>query len=336
MPARASANRSTVSQAAPTPVVALAPALDDLDRAIITRLRDDGRASNRSLADALGVNEATISSRLRRMEDEHIVRVVAVTDMVALGHEFFAIAKVRVAGRPVREVGAALAEMPENIAVVVTMGQYDLFLSILARDRDHLSELITDKLPSIKGVDTLRCELALDVVQFTTEMGVLGIEERPTEPRGPSDAVDELDLQIIDLLQLDARSSNRRIAAELGVSEGTVRARIRRMEDEKVIRIAGIANPAALGMGVSAYVGFDVDGGKVHKVAQRLVAMDQVSMVMTSIGDYDLFAVVVAPSREALVDFVLDGLGSIPGVRRTETTEGLAVLKHSYTWTRLV
>lgn len=331
MPARGSANRSTVA-----PVVTLAPALDDLDRAVIGRLREDGRASNRSIADALGVNEATIGSRLRRLEDEHIVRVVAVTDMEALGHEFLAIAKVRVADRPVRDVGAELAEMPENIAVVVTMGQYDIFLSILARDRQHLSELITDKLTSVKGVESLRCELALDVLAFHTGWGVLGTEDRPTEPRGPSDAVDELDLQIIDLLQLDARSSNRRIAAELGVSEGTVRARIRRMEDEKVIRITGIAHPAAFGMGVSAYVGFDVDGGKVNKVAQRLLDIDQVSMVMTSLGDYDLLAVVVAPSREALVDFVLDDLGSIPGVRRTETTESLAVLKHSYTWTRLV
>ena len=332
MPARGSA----ANRRPDAPLVALAPALDDLDRAVIGRLREDGRASNRSLADALGVNEATIGSRLRRLEDEHIVRVVAVTDMEALGHEFLAIGKVRVAGRPVREVGAALAEMPENIAVVLTMGQYDIFLSILARDRQHLSELITDQLPSVKGVDTLRCELALDVLLFKTEWGVLGTEDRPTEPRGPSDAVDELDLQIIDLLQLDARSSNRRIAAELGVSEGTVRARIRRMEDEKVIRIAGIAHPAAFGMGVSAYVGFDVEGGKLKKVAQRVLDHEAVSMVMTSLGDYDLLAVVVAPSREALVDFVLDELGSIPGVRRTETTEGLGVLKHSYTWTRLV
>ena len=332
MPARGSAKPATPVK----PVVTLAPALDDLDRAVIARLREDGRASNRSLADALGVNEATIGSRLRRLEDEHIVRVVAVTDMEALGHEFFAIAKVRVAGRPVREVGAAFAEMPENIAVVLTMGQYDMFLSILARDREHLSELITDTLPSVKGVDSLRCELALDVLLFNTEWGILGTEDRPTEPRGPSDAVDELDLQIIDLLQLDARSSNRRIAAELGVSEGTVRARIRRMEDEKVIRIAGIAHPAAFGMGVSAYVGFDVEGGKLQKVAKRLLDLDAVSMVMTSLGDYDLLAVVVAPSRDALVDFVLDELGAIPGVRRTETTEGLGVLKHSYTWTRLV
>jgi DNA-binding Lrp family transcriptional regulator len=318
------------------PVVALAPALDDLDRAVIARLREDGRASNRSLAEALGVNEATIGSRLRRLEDEHVVRVVAVTDMEALGHEFLAIGKVRVAGRPVREVGAELAEMPENIAVVLTMGQYDLFLSILARDRHHLSELLTDTLPGVKGVESLRCELALEVLQFKTEWGVLGTEDRPEEPRGPSDAVDELDLQIIDLLQHDARSSNRRIAAQLGVSEGTVRARIRRMEDEKVIRITGIAHPAAFGMGISAYVGFDIDGGRTHRVAQRLLQLEQVSMVMTSLGDYDLLAVVVAPSREALVDFVLDELGAIPGVRRTETTESLGVLKHSYTWTRLV
>lgn len=87
---------------------------------------------------------------------------------------------------------------------------------------------------------------------------------------------------------------------------------------------------------MSAYVGFEIDGGRTHRVAQRLLELENVSMVMTSLGDHDLRAVVVAPSRETLVDLVLDELGAIPGVRRTDTTEGLGVLKHSYTWTRLV
>ena len=54
--------------------------------------------------------------------------------------------------------------------------------------------------------------------------------------------LDAVDRQIVERLSHDARTSNRQIAAELGVTEGTVRARIKRMEDEKLIRITAVTN----------------------------------------------------------------------------------------------
>src|SRR5690606_6034390 len=114
----------------------------------------------RSLAEALGVNDATVAARLRRLEEEAIVRVVAVTDMAAFGHEHLAFALLRCAGRPVLEVGAELAEMEEAIGVVVTTGRVDLVLSVLARDRAHLAEL-NDAITATAGVDSVRWELAL-------------------------------------------------------------------------------------------------------------------------------------------------------------------------------
>ena len=123
----------------------------------------------------------------------------------------------------------------------------DLVLSVLARDRDHLAELVGTSVPGVAGVDSVRWELALDILKYSSEWATLGVEDLPTEPWAASDAIDDLDLRVIRLLQQDARSSNRRIAAELGVSEGTIRSRIRRMEEERIIRIQAISDVRASG-----------------------------------------------------------------------------------------
>ena len=309
--------------------------VDDLDRALIARLREEGRASNRSLAEALGVNDATVAARLRRLEDDAIVRVVAVTDMAAFGHDLLAFALVRCAGRPVLEVGAELTELEEAIGVVVTTGRVDLVLSLLARDRAHLAEL-GDRIAATAGVAGVAWELALDVVRYTTEWGVLDAADHPTEPWSMSDAVDDLDLRIIGLLQQDARASNRRIAAALGVSEGTVRTRIRRMEDERIIRIQAISDVRASGLGASAYIGVQTAGGRAAAVADAIVDRIPINCVVRSLGEFDLFLVIARPTRADLVQTVLEELGGIDGVQRTETIEHCATLKHSYTWAQIL
>ncbi len=310
--------------------------VDDLDLALIARLREEGRESNRSLADALGVNDATVAARLRRLEDDAIVRVVAVTDMAAFGHDLLAFGKVQVSGRPVMEVGAELTDLEECIGVVVTTGRVDLVVSVLARDRAHLADLVGRVIPSVGGIDSISWELALDVLQYESEWAVLDADRHPTEPWGATDAVDELDVRIISLLQQDARASNRRVAAELGVSEGTVRTRIRRMEEERIIRIQAISDVRASGLGASAYVGVATEGGRTAEIAEAIVAEVSPNCVVRSLGDFDLFLVLSAPSREALVTIVLEQLAAIPGVRRTETIEHCGTLKHSYTWARII
>ena len=54
--------------------------------------------------------------------------------------------------------------------------------------------------------------------------------------------MDELDRKIIEILQLDGRASNARIAREVGVSEGTVRRRLRRLIQENVVKIIAVPN----------------------------------------------------------------------------------------------
>jgi len=55
-------------------------------------------------------------------------------------------------------------------------------------------------------------------------------------------ALDELDERIIERLGHDARVSNREIGREFGLTEGTIRARVKRLLDNKVIRVAAVTH----------------------------------------------------------------------------------------------
>jgi DNA-binding Lrp family transcriptional regulator len=316
-----------------------APVIDELDRSIVERLRRDGRETNRSLATALGVNEATIAARLRRLETNNVMHVVALTDMYGLGFQEFAIGMVTTQDRPVAEVAAEIAAVPETIFVNLHTGRYDVTCGVLVRDRAELGRVVGEAIPRIRGVASVRCELAVDVTRFDSAWAALGVGgdlARQPRPVVPPEALDELDLGIIAALQRDARISNRSVAAELDISEGTVRARLRRMEEENLIRIRAVSDIGAFGISAAAVVGVHVAGGKIAAAQKRLEKQDRVAAIIRSVGEFDFVVIMFAEDRPALLDAILNEVQAIAAVRSTETFEVAGVLKHVYTWVRLV
>src|SRR2546423_1400221 len=179
--------------------------IDEVDVALIEQLKVDGRATIRSLAKVLGIGEPTVRARMRRLAETRTVRVVAVADIEALGHQFMLHGRVKVAGRPVQEVVNELAAIPEVIHLVSTLGQFDLLFTTLVRDQVHLNDVVARQFRSIDGVDSIRWELALDTLVFRSDWGAFGDNHLPVEPRAPTERVDEVDLAIIHLLGEDAR-----------------------------------------------------------------------------------------------------------------------------------
>ncbi|OXR45149.1 Regulatory protein AsnC [Nocardia cerradoensis] len=311
-------------------------ALDDVDRTLVERLRADGRETNRALAQALGINEVTVAARLRRMEQNSIMRVVAVTDMRIFGHREFAFACLRVSGEPATKVGSAVATLPEAVAVTISTGRYDVIVPILGRDHKHLAQLFNSSLARVAGVEEVRGLLVLDVLKFDSKWALLSADPGTTPDAQPGDEVDELDLAIIEKLQIDARRSNRAIATDLGVSEGTIRSRIKRLTAGRVIRIQAVSDVVAFGIGAHAYVGITCHGGRADEVAVALAEREDVAQLSRTLGEFDFMAVIVAPTRERLVSALIDEISQIPGLWRTETFETYATTKHTYAWSWLV
>ena len=130
------------------PVAPVRP-VDELDRGIIEALQHNGRASFRRIAAPLGVSEATVRARYSRLVSEGILQVVGVTNPLGLGFEQ-ALVGVKTAGAP-GEIADALARWAEVDYVVVTAGQFDIIVEVVASDRGELLAL-TDRMRALDGV----------------------------------------------------------------------------------------------------------------------------------------------------------------------------------------
>jgi len=132
--------------------------------------------------------------------------------------------------------------------------------------------------------------------------------------------LDTTDLKIISLLNQDGRISSAEIARRIGgISPRTVNYRIDNLVERGIITIRAIVSPKMLGYVVLADVLIETEPGRLREVGLRVAAFEQVSYVAGATGDQDLSIQVVARSNEELFDFVTEEIGTIAGVRRTQT-----------------
>ena len=131
------------------------------------------------------------------------------------------------------------------------------------------------------------------------------------------------------MLQTDGRASHASMARDLGVSEGTVRRRLARLLDDRVIRVVAIAEPAQMGFHTSAFIGLQVDPSRVESVADQLAALPETEHVAITTGSYDIFIWVNLASSEALANFLHRKVATVEGVRHTETFVSLETKKRA-------
>lgn len=135
--------------------------------------------------------------------------------------------------------------------------------------------------------------------------------------------MDEADSRILALLSKNSRQSNATIAARLGVSEGTVRSRIRRMVAQKKIRRFSIETDSA---GFRAVILVKTNPARrTDNLLRSLAAMDSVRNIYEVSGKWD--AVLVAHAKDAAeFNELIEAVRTKPGIMETES---LVVLKTS-------
>jgi Lrp/AsnC family transcriptional regulator, regulator for asnA, asnC and gidA len=143
--------------------------------------------------------------------------------------------------------------------------------------------------------------------------------------------LDSIDEGIIAQLQQDGRRSYRDIARQLGLSESLVRWRTLRLLRKGTVRILAVTDPFQLGYQVLATVALSVEPATRREVTERLVKIPEVLYVASCAGRADLLIEVVCRDHEGLVQLLSDTLGSLPGVRATETYMELKIHKFSNT-----
>ena len=147
---------------------------------------------------------------------------------------------------------------------------------------------------------------------------------------GPARGLDAVDRNIIEALQKNGRESFRRIAAAVGVSEATVRARYSRLCDDNILQVTGVTNPLGLGFDAMAMVGIRT-GGAPEPVADEIAKWEEAGYVVVTAGQYDILVELVCADRRQLLDLT-SRIRSLEGVVSTESFLYLALWKQLYDW----
>ncbi len=143
-------------------------------------------------------------------------------------------------------------------------------------------------------------------------------------------ALDDLDRGIVRELEQDGRRSLREIGRNLGTSEATVRARVKRLQDLNILRIVAFTDPETLGRTQLGIVFLEVDPESHQAVVDAVSALPEVTYVSTILGRADLCVEVLSTDNNALWTVLNEKIGRLPGVRRMETTSVLKVHKLRY------
>ena len=144
--------------------------------------------------------------------------------------------------------------------------------------------------------------------------------------------LDKTDQAIVAQLQYDGRKPYTDIAAEMGVTEGAVRRRVKRMMDEGILQIVGIVEPQFLEWNAAGMIGVSVQAGRVEEVGEQIAHLPEVTYLFMASGGFDLFVEVYCRDRAHFVSFLSNKLQQIPGVERTESFMILKMFKLSYRW----
>ena len=114
------------------------------------------------------------------------------------------------------------------------------------------------------------------------------------------------------------------------MSEGTVRRRLKRLVDDEYIRVVALLDPGKMGYASEALIGVQVDPDRTDQVSADLAELNEINWVSITTGSFDIFAWATLESSQELGIFLRSKVGTIPGVRRTETFVNLMVKKRWY------
>ncbi|MCW2516699.1 MAG: Lrp/AsnC family transcriptional regulator [Mycobacterium sp.] len=144
--------------------------------------------------------------------------------------------------------------------------------------------------------------------------------------------IDATERAIIDCLREDGRMASSTIARRVGLTEKTVRRRLQLLGEERGLKVVPVVDPDLIGLSTCLYLGIVVDNAKLDDVAQRIRAMPEVRYLAYTTGHWDLLAEAFVGSREHMAEFLLNSIGKLPGVQKSETFNVLRIAKFGYEW----
>ena len=131
---------------------------------------------------------------------------------------------------------------------------------------------------------------------------------------------DDVDRRIIAILNGDGRINNKDIAGKLGVSEGTVRNRIRKLMSNNLLKVSGLIDPDDSPVMELFLLGITIESSKdMVKVAKKISMLEEVLATHHIAGRYDIMAELWVEAKGGLIKFLSQTLTKVEGIAATES-----------------
>jgi Lrp/AsnC family transcriptional regulator for asnA, asnC and gidA len=125
---------------------------DAVDQHILSILETNGRATNREIAESVGVSEGTVRNRIERLMRDDILRIVGVTNPARLGLNTAAVISLSAELSRLTEIAERIAEAPGVVYVGYTTGNADIIALAFFPSNDELTDFMTKTLAGIPGI----------------------------------------------------------------------------------------------------------------------------------------------------------------------------------------
>jgi Lrp/AsnC family transcriptional regulator for asnA, asnC and gidA len=139
--------------------------------------------------------------------------------------------------------------------------------------------------------------------------------------------LDEIDKKLLNILQRDARTPFAKIAREFGVSEATVRFRVKKLIDKGVVtRFITLLDPRKIGVPITATIVAKVEQTLLDKAVEQIASFDEAHHVFQSTGEYDIVAVVHARDMTHLSE-IRKRVKMLPGVKDVSVSVATRIMR---------
>jgi Lrp/AsnC family transcriptional regulator for asnA, asnC and gidA len=145
--------------------------LDNIDYFLIEELQSDGRIVNVELAKKLGVGEATIRRRIRRLRDEEVIRIAAIPNLHKIGYGLKAIVMLKVQLSKLQELAGKLAPCPDIHYLAQCTGDFNLLFWLVCPTTHELAEFIKTHLAEKdNGIEESRIVTEVELIKRTHDL----------------------------------------------------------------------------------------------------------------------------------------------------------------------
>lgn len=146
--------------------------LDPIERRMVELLQKDGRITVADLARELHVTEVTARRKLRRLQRDEIIRVVATVDPFDVGYETPVIIGLKVQRGHLDAVAEALSRHPQVRYVGASTGRVDLIVEVVTRTNQDLADFLMSDLAEIEGVADSETNLIVKIYKQSWDWAI--------------------------------------------------------------------------------------------------------------------------------------------------------------------